>query len=182
MEQIKVDFTRDKVAFVRAASQASLAKEPMTVGYYVNQKFVVRYVIYDNRIQNIIYDMSEMPNKETFDIMQRFLSIDNIERVTITIPVDKTIQVWRWTDLSKKVLDAEKEKEKVSNDIVESKEVLQNGKSKKNNLQNKSRRNKVVRHECDKVCNHRSDDGFCLISFPRVDKDTLKCDDYSPIM
>lgn len=144
MEQVKVDYTRDKVAFIRAASQASLAKEPMIIGYYVNQKFNVRYVIYDNRIQNIIYDMSEMPNKETLDIMQRYLSIDNIERVTITIPVDKTIQVWRWNDLTKKVLDTEKEKEQISNDLIEPKEVCKNGKSKKNNVQNKSRRNSTV--------------------------------------
>lgn len=146
MEQVKVDFTRDKVAFVRAASQASFAKEPMTIGYFVNNKFNVRYVIYDNRIQNIIYDMSEMADKVTFDIMQKYLSIDNIERVTVTVPVDRTIQVWRWTDLSQRVLENEKEKEQVSNDIIEPKEVVKNGKSEENNLQNKPRRNKIVKN------------------------------------
>lgn len=144
MEQVKVDFTRDKVAFVRAASQASLAKEPMTIGYLVDNKFNVRYAISNNRIQAIIYDMANMPNKDTLDIMQRYLSIDNIDHVTVVVPKDKVVQVWRWSDLTKVVLDAEKEKKHISNDIIKPKEVSNHGKSKKDNIQNQPRRNKTL--------------------------------------
>lgn len=136
MEQLRtLDIVKERVKFVRQSTQHAIALRSMTIEFLA-EGFVVKYLLQQNRIIYIVFDCKEMPTtEEQINKMQPYLSIDNLDNVKIVTPdIDKRcVQVWSWKDLAYKILTKEADKE-----------VLLNGKSEKNNVQNKPRRNKAI--------------------------------------
>lgn len=132
MEQVKVlNIVKERVNFVRKSAQEVVAMQPMTIEFF-DKGFVVKYILQQNKIIHIVFDCRQIPTKEHIENMKPYLSIDNIDNVHVVTPDsdNKCVQVWLWKDLV---------------DRIVTKEVLENGKSDKNNVQNKPRRNKVVK-------------------------------------
>lgn len=135
MEQIKtLDIVKERVKFVRESTQHAVALRPISIDFLENG-FVVRYVIQQNRIIHLVFDCREMPTEDKIKEMQPYLSIDNLDNVHVVTPNDdkNSIQVWLWKDIAYKILTKDADKE-----------VLNHGKSKENNVQDKPRRNKII--------------------------------------